>query len=112
MSFYRYVTGTLDDRFEELIVDDLEGESLESSTDEYEYCNEIKEQYIMIADSMLRTFYVSSSSSKTTFQVIDGLKAMNTDLESMSQSFHATFPSMFNKFSNAFPCYIQSCITR
>jgi hypothetical protein len=112
MSFYRYVLGTLDDVFEESVQEDLAGETVASSSDEYEYCRYVKDQYVLIADTMLRTYYISSTGSKLAFTVVDGLKAMNTDLQDMSPSFHATFPGMFNKFSNAFPCYIKSCVSR
>lgn len=112
MSFYRYVVMALDDALDEATQVDGAGETLSSANDEYQYCRNIKDQYELMADTMLRTYYISSSSSKATFQVVDGLKAMNGDLSGMSQSFHATFPSMFNKFSNAFPCYIQTCISR
>jgi hypothetical protein len=112
MTFYRYVVGRLDDGFDEWTINDLTGESLGTTNDEYQHCDYVRDYYITVADSMLRTFYIASSSSKTTYQVVDGLKAMNADLNDMSQSFHATFPSMFNKFNNAFPCYINSCVGR
>jgi hypothetical protein len=112
MVFYRYVVGTLEDRLEELSQEDLDGETVSSAADEYNYCANIKNQYVAIADMMLGTYYTASTSSKVTFQVVDGLKAFNSDLADMSTSFHATFPSMFNKFNNAFPCYINTCISK
>lgn len=112
MTYYRYVVGTLEDNFEVWIYDDLTGESLSSSTDEYQHCSYIRDYYTTVADSMLHTFYIASTSSKTTFQVVDGLKAMNSEMMGLSDRFHASFPSMFNKFDNAFPCYVKSCVGR
>ena len=112
MTYYRYVVGTMEDNFDVWVYDDLTGESLSSSTEEYQHCSYVRDYYITVADSMLRTFYIASTSSKTTFQVIDGLKSMNSELMGLSDRFHASFPTMFNKFDNAFPCYVNSCVGR
>lgn len=110
MSYYRYVVYTLENRFQALSQEDISGESFGSSNEEYDYCYSILQQYLLVADSMLRTYYISSTGSKVTFKVVDGLKSMNESLQGMSQSYHATFPGMFNKFSNALPCYVNSCV--
>jgi len=110
MSYYRYVVDTLDTRLMELSDLDRDNENFEASTQEYLHCEGIRDQYYLMAESMLRTYFTSSTGSKTTFKVVDGLKAMNESLQGMSQSYHATFPGMYNKFSNAFPCYVNSCV--
>lgn len=112
MSYYRYVVYEIENRYEDLSLADIENENFGSSLDESGYCASIRDQYLLLAESMLRNYMISSTASKTTFTVVDGLKEMNASLQGLSQTYHATFPGMFNKFSNAFPCYVNSCVGR
>ncbi len=110
MTYYRYVSYSLENIYEESIAQDRANDTFNAASDKQEYCASIRDQYLLLASSMLRTYIISSSASKSTFVATDGMKAINEGLKDMSQSFQATFPNMFNKFNNSFSCYINSCV--
>jgi len=111
MTFYRYVETTLNNMFEVANSFDVV-KSIDSASSEVAYCTYIRDQYIDYARLLLNQQVLGSGSSKRTFQVVDGLKAINEGLEEFVLDFVGTFPTMFNKMNNALPCYASQCILK
>lgn len=111
MDFYRYVEDQLETIYEENV--NFEGrKSLEDTNVELLYCSQIRDQYIRFAQVLLQEHASGSSASKRSFEVVDGLKILNEDLEEFSETFFGTFPGAFNQMNNALPCYARQCITK
>lgn len=111
MRYYRFVEDSLQSIYEKN-VDVQANDTLEKSGAAITYCASIRDQYIDLAQMLLQKQAISSANSKRTFSVIDGLKAMNEDMEVYADEFHAVFPAFFNQFNNALPCYARQCITK
>lgn len=90
---------------------DIEGNKpSDLANKEVQACTHFRDQYLNYLEQLLQIHVLSSASSKVTFTVVDGLKIMNEDLETFSQSFHGTFPKQFNQFNNSPFCYAQKCL--
>lgn len=109
VAYFQQARRALDILFEEGL--DLDGiKSFDLANKEVQSCTLYRDQYVNYIEQLLQVHVLSSTSSKVTFTVIDGLKIMNEDLEEFSTDFHGTFPKLFNKFNNALPCYAKQCI--
>ncbi len=113
MDFYRYVEDSMNDLYETVASVDSDGsKSTGFASAELTYCSLIRDQYIAYARALLQKHALASANSKTTFEVVDGLKVLNADLEDFSEAFLEVFPGAFNQMSNALPCYARQCITK
>jgi hypothetical protein len=86
--------------------------SLTIAADEAAVCTEKRDQYLKYIKVLLQRFLLGSASSKSTFQIVDGLKVMNEDLSDFSEVFYSTFPKVFNQMNNQMPCYARQCLTQ
>jgi hypothetical protein len=111
MSYYRYMRDSINAIYE-AASDVRTNNTLESAATATTYCSSVRDQYIELAQTMLQKQVVMSSNSKRTFKVIDGLKAINESMDVFADSFNATFPVLFNKMSNALPCYARQCLVQ
>lgn len=112
MDYYRYVEDTLMNLYNSSMGVQLSGKALDSASSETTYCSTIRDQYIDYARMLLQKQALSSANTKTVFEVVDGLKVMNEDLEEFSEVFMETFPGIFNQMNSALPCYARQCITQ
>lgn len=111
MMFYRYV----EDSLYSLYADNAtpkDGQSLSDVNSELTFCRYVRDQYLAYAKVLLTRQMQGSSVSKTTFKIVDGLKAMNEDLRNFSGTFQRTFPMVFNKMDNGLTCYPRDCVTQ
>lgn len=111
MDFYRYVEDSLMNLYASSL-NAGRGKALDFVSSEVTYCSTIRDQYIDYARVLLQKQALSSANTKTVFEVVDGLKVMNEDLEEFSEVFMETFPGIFNQMNNALPCYARQCITQ
>lgn len=89
-----------------------EPKTLEVANAELAYCGYVRDTYLDYIKMLFQRQIMGSTASKVTFKVVDGLKAMNKDLDTLSETFSATFPTLFNKMNNDLPCYVRSCVTK
>jgi len=82
------------------------------AADEVADCDYVRDAYLNYSKTLFQKQFTGSTVSKVTFKVVDGLKAMNKDLDDMSTLFGQTFPGMFNQLNNNLPCYAKSCVTQ
>lgn len=110
--FYRYV----EDSIRKLYDSSAEISGFNGTTafanEQLASCRQVRDGIIEFARSYLTTFISGSTASKTTFKVVDGLKAMNSDLKDMSYLFQSTFPGQFTEMSNALSCYAHECLSK
>lgn len=111
MRYYRFVENSIQSVYEANVNVNV-NDTLEKSASAITYCSYIRDQYLELAQMLLQKQAIASANSKRTFSVIDGLKAMNEDMEVYSDEFNAVFPGFFNQFNNALPCYARQCITK
>lgn len=113
MDFYRYIEDSMNTLYETAATVDSDGSKSSSfASSELTYCSLIRDQFIDFAKVLLQKQALASANSKTTFEVVDGLKVLNADLEDFSQEFLETFPGAFNQMANALPCYARQCILK
>lgn len=86
--------------------------TLEVANAEFAYCGYVHDAYLDYIKMLFQRQIMGSTASKVTFKVVDGLKAMNKDLDTLSETFSSTFPTLFNKMNNDLPCYVRSCVTK
>lgn len=111
MKYYRFIEYSINKIYKRNLQKDVNlslNNSLQAST----YCAYIRDVYLDIAKAMMEKQVISSANSKRTFLVVDGLKAMNADMDTFSDQFNEVFPGYFNKFNNALPCYAHQCINK
>jgi hypothetical protein len=89
-----------------------EPKTLEVANAELAYCGYVRDAYLDYIKMLFQRQIMGSTASKVTFKVVDGLKAMNKDLDTLSETFSATFPTLFSKMNNDLPCYVRSCVTK
>lgn len=111
MKYYRLMEFSIQKIYENSL-QQVTNLTLNSSIQANTYCAYMRDLYLDIARAMLQKQVIASSNSKRTFQVVDGLKVMNEDLELLADEFSAVFPGYFNKFNNALPCYAHQCINK
>jgi len=109
--FYRVIEYALTKIFEEGL-DKTGYKSFDTSSSEVSYCAEVRDQYINYAQLVLSEQALQSGASKQTFIIVDGLKSINESLSDFQLDFANVFPVVFNKMSNALPCYARQCITK
>lgn len=111
MKYYRFIEYSINKIYKSHLRKDVNlslNNSLQAST----YCAYARDNNLNIARAMMEKQVISSANSKRTFLVVDGLKAMNEDMDTFSEQFNAVFPGYFNKFNNALPCYAKLCINK
>lgn len=111
MRYYRYMESSIEAIYENNL-DLYANTTLQDSTQASSDCAGRRDFYLDVARALLQKQVIASANSKRTFEVIDGLKIMNADLEEFSDEFNAVFPAYFNKFNNALPCYARQCIVK
>ena len=89
-----------------------DGKTLDQVNDELGYCRYVRVSYLGYIQNLFQRQMLGSTASKVTFKVVDGLKAMNADLDGLADDFGKTFPGLFDQMNNALPCYARSCVTR
>jgi len=87
-------------------------EDLKTAAEEAIVCSEKRDEYLEYIKVLLQRYLLGSSTSKTTFEIVDGLKAMNADIEDLSEVFHSTFPKLFNQMDSNLYCYARQCLTQ
>lgn len=115
VSMYRQYEAALNAIYEESLNIDTAAEdkkTLSQVQDELHYCSYARDAYLNYIKTLFQKQMLGSSSYKVTFQVVDGLKAMNKDLDALSEVFGETFPSLFTKMNNDLPCYARSCASK
>ncbi|MFA5855387.1 MAG: hypothetical protein WC846_03865 [Candidatus Gracilibacteria bacterium] len=111
MVFYRATRDSLNG----LYIDSLNlggRKSLEFAVAEAATCTDIKNKYMTYVGALLQRYLLGSAVSKSTYTIVDGLKAMNKDIEDLSTVFHNVFPAVFDQMNNALPCYARQCIVK
>lgn len=110
MNYYRALEEQLENLYASAL--DLGGKrrTFDLANQEMSMCSQVRNQYIEYARVLLHGYARNSANSKRTFKVIDGLKAMNSDLEELADDFNLVFPGAFNKMDSALPCYASQCI--
>ena len=88
------------------------GRSLADANAELTYCRYVRDSYLNYIQTLFQRQMLGSTATKVTFQVVDGLKAMNSNLDALAQTFGETFPTLFNKMNNDLPCYARSCTSK
>lgn len=89
-----------------------EPKTLGTASAEFAYCGYVRDAYLDYIKMLFQRQIMGSTASKVTFKVVDGLKAMNKDLDSLSETFSATFPTLFSKMNNDLPCYVRTCASK
>lgn len=114
LEYYRFVEAALIGIFNTQFDTGREGyqDDFESTFDEVSNCARVRDEYISFAGLLLQAQMLQSGTSKRTYKIIDGLKALNENLSDFSVDFNATFPRMFTKMDNALPCYAKECIVK
>ncbi len=110
--FYRYVEDTIRKFYN--IYAEVSGYNgtVSFANTELSSCRKVRDGIIEYSRNILTQFLAGSTTSKTTFEFVDGLKAMNEDLKDMSLLFQSTFPGQFTEMSNALPCYAHECLSK
>ncbi len=110
--FYRYVEDSIRKLYDTHA--DVSGytETASFANDQLSSCRKVRDGIIEYARNLLPIFLSGSTTSKTTFEFVDGLKSMNDDLKDMSMLFQSTFPGQFTEMSNAFTCYAHECLSK
>jgi hypothetical protein len=88
------------------------GKTLETANTEYQYCGYVRDAYLGYIKTLFPRQLMGSAASKVTFTVVDGLKAMNKDLDSLSETFNQTFPKLFSVMDHNLPCYARTCASK
>ena len=88
------------------------GKTLAVAAAELQSCEYYRDSYLGYIKTLFQRHYLGSTSYKVTFTVVDGLKAMNADLDSLSALFGETFPVLFSKFNNGLACYARNCASK
>ena len=109
--YYRAVEFGLNNLYDEGLEMETKN-NVTATADEIAYCSYLRDSYVNVAYELLDVQVRQSAASKTTFLIVDGLKAMNEDLREFSMDFNLTFPGSFNQMDNALPCYARQCITQ
>ena len=113
MDFYRYIEDSLLSLYRSAsAVTDSGAKTTEFASKELTNCAYLRDQYIEFARALLQKQALGSAYSKTTFEVVDGLKALNEDLDDLSKEFSEVFPGAFHQMNNALPCYARQCIVK
>lgn len=86
--------------------------TLSVASTEISSCEYYRDVYLNYIKTLFQRQYLGSVSYKVTFKVVDGLKAMNVNLDSLSELFGETFPVLFNKFNNGLACYSRNCASK
>lgn len=111
MERYRYYKDAVNGVFEEQVL--VQGQvTFEKAFSEFAYCQNIRDQFLDAAQPIIQAQILQSSNSKRTFKIIDGMKELNEDMDTLNNDFQLTFPRIFEKMDNAFPCYVKECITQ
>jgi hypothetical protein len=111
MTFYRATRDALDGVYAHSL--NLQGrKSLEFAVVEAATCTDIKNKYMTYISELLQRYLLGSAVSKSTFTIVDGLKATNKDLDDLSSLFHSVFPASFDHMDSALPCYARRCIVK
>lgn len=114
MEFYRYTEDSLMNiwaKHADLSNAEV-GKTLDLAISEYTYCTSIRDNLILESKLLLQAYARYSAESKRTFQVIDGLKAINEKLRVLSGDFSEVFPGKFAKMDSSLKCYAKECITK
>ena len=109
MSYYRYFESTMHETYEESM--DFRGDrSFELVSSEVSLCTYRRDRYLDEAALRLQTSIRYATSTKSSYQFIDGLKAMNESMEDFSRDFHEVFPGKFNEMNSSLTCFAKECI--
>ena len=111
MKYYRFMENSINKIYQKYLQKDTNltlNNSLQASTS----CAYMRDRYLDVARALMEKQVISSSNSKRTFLIVDGLKAMNADMDTFSDQFNSVFPGYFNQFNNALPCYAHQCINK
>lgn len=111
MSFYRYVRTSIQKSYDQNL-NVRKNDTLESATVANNYCSYVRDQYIAAAQALLEKQVILSSNSKRTFKVVDGLKAINENMDRFSEDFNGIFPGLFRQLDHDLPCYARQCIVQ
>ena len=111
MKYYRFMEFSINEIYKKYLQQD-QNLSLTSSLQASTRCAYMRDLYLDVAKALMEKQVISSANSKRTFLVVDGLKAMNADMDTFSDQFNAVFPGYFNQFNNALPCYAHQCINK
>jgi hypothetical protein len=112
LSYYRGLKAELDKIFIEETSVKRRRQTITSAVNVIELCSTIERDYLDFAYAAMRDFILSSGATKRNFKVVDGLREINKNLETLSDDFYATFPQSFVKFDNYLPCYPQQCVSK
>lgn len=114
LSEYRFTEMSINAVYEaNLNIDSADDvKTLETANTELQYCQYVRDSYLNYIKTLFQRQLMGSTAYKVTFKVVDGLKAMNKDLDSLSETFGETFPTLFSKMNNDLPCYARSCASK
>lgn len=110
--FYRYVEESIDSIYEASAVVSGFNKTTAFANKELSVCRDTREGLIEYSRRLLPILTSGSTASKTTFEFVDGLKAMNESLVDLSLLFQSTFPVQFIKMDNNFGCYAHQCLSK
>jgi hypothetical protein len=111
MSYFRYIEDAIHGAYEKGM--DFSGDkTFELVSSETSLCAHRRNLYIQAAEVHLENSIRYATSSKRSYQMVDGLKAMNESMEDFSKSFHETFPGRFNEMNSSLTCFAKGCVTQ
>lgn len=112
MMFYRYVEDTLNNLYLDNASITGSGKSLSFANEELSTCRQKRDEYTLLARTALYKQVLGSSTYKTTFKFVDGLKVMNENLSNLSALFQQTFPGQFKQMDGGLKCYTTQCVSQ
>lgn len=110
MTRYRYYEEAVQSSYESAAK--IKGASTISlNQNEFTRCIALRDEKIALGRGLLQAYAMQSAGSKRTFKFVDGLKAINDNMEILAENFYMTFPRMFEKMNSALPCYAKECVS-
>lgn len=110
--YYRYVEDTLNNLYADNAKIEGSDKSFAFANEELATCRQKRDEYILLARTALYKQVLGSSTYKTTFKFVDGLKIMNENLANLSSLFQETFPGQFMQMDNGLKCYTTQCVSQ
>lgn len=110
--YYRYVEDTLNNLYTDNAKIEGADKSFAFADEELAVCRQKRDEYILLARTALYKQVLGSSTYKTTFKFVDGLKVMNENLANLSSLFQETFPGQFMQMDNGLKCYTTQCVSQ
>lgn len=110
MKRYRFFNETIEKIFE--TASKVKNRDISAAYQDFTKCVKIRDEILERGKMILQAYASNSSASKRTFKLIDAMKALNENMQSVSADFSLTFPNLFEKMADSLPCFAKQCITK